>query len=127
MDSYNSSFIIAMSLLYLNAHQLYTKIEFGGVLLWYSGLSLQWRRFDPWPGNFRKLPAWPKNKNKIIEFLNSNCHCFALSKIQHFYKIIGFLHLIFCLISPLTFFSFVFLGPYLWHMEVPRLGVQLEL
>ena len=22
---------------------------------------------------------------------------------------------------------FVFLGPYLWHMEVPRLGVQLEL
>ena len=24
-------------------------------------------------------------------------------------------------------FSFFFLGPYLWHMEVPRLGVQLEL
>ena len=23
--------------------------------------------------------------------------------------------------------SFVFLGPYLWHMEVPRLGVQLKL
>ena len=30
----------------------------------------------------------------------------------------------------LTFFfflSFIFLGLYLWHMEVPRLGVELEL
>ena len=26
-----------------------------------------------------------------------------------------------------SFISFVFLGPYLWHMEVPRLGVELEL
>ena len=25
------------------------------------------------------------------------------------------------------FFSFVFLGPHLQHMEVPRLGVELEL
>ena len=25
------------------------------------------------------------------------------------------------------FWSFVFLGPYPWHMEVPRLGVKLEL
>ena len=25
------------------------------------------------------------------------------------------------------FLSFVFLGPHLWHMEVPRLGVELEL
>ena len=25
------------------------------------------------------------------------------------------------------FFSFVFLGLHLWHMEVPRLGVKLEL
>ena len=27
----------------------------------------------------------------------------------------------------LFFFSFVFLGPHLRHMEVPRLGVQFEL
>jgi len=26
-----------------------------------------------------------------------------------------------------TFFFFVFLGPHSWHMEVPRLGVELEL
>ena len=26
-----------------------------------------------------------------------------------------------------SFFFFGFLGPYLWHMEVPRLGVELEL
>ena len=26
-----------------------------------------------------------------------------------------------------NFFSFVFLGPYLWHVKVPRLGVQSEL
>ena len=25
------------------------------------------------------------------------------------------------------FFFFCFLGPYLWHMKVPRLGVKLEL
>ena len=25
------------------------------------------------------------------------------------------------------FFVFVFLGPHLWHMEAPRLGVELEL
>ena len=35
--------------------------------------------------------------------------------------------------NTLFFFSFffliffLFLGPYLWHMEVPRIGVQLEL
>ena len=27
----------------------------------------------------------------------------------------------------ITFFCFCFLGLYLWHMEVPRLGAQLEL
>ena len=29
--------------------------------------------------------------------------------------------------SPLTYFSFFFLEPHLWHMKVPRLGLQLEL
>ena len=24
-------------------------------------------------------------------------------------------------------FNFIFLRPYLWHMEIPRLGVELEL
>ena len=32
-----------------------------------------------------------------------------------------------CLSFFLFFFLFVFLGPHLWYMEVPRLGVQLEL
>ena len=27
-------------------------------------LSLLWHRFDPWPGNFRMLWAWPKKKKK---------------------------------------------------------------
>ena len=27
----------------------------------------------------------------------------------------------------LNFYFFVFLGPNLWHMEVPRLGVELDL
>ena len=27
----------------------------------------------------------------------------------------------------LSFFYLVFLGPHLWHMEVPRLGVKSEL
>ena len=29
--------------------------------------------------------------------------------------------------STLTFFFFSFLGPHLWHMEVPRLGTESEL
>ena len=31
--------------------------------------SLLWHRFDPWPGNFHTLQAWPKNqqtKQKIV-------------------------------------------------------------
>ena len=30
-------------------------------------------------------------------------------------------------INSFFFFFFVFLGPLLWHMEVPRLGVESEL
>ena len=42
------------------------------------------------------------------------------------------LHLTFCTIVSLElkklFFLFlVFLGPHLWHMEVPRLGAESEL
>ena len=33
----------------------------------------------------------------------------------------------FCFVSFVLFSSFVFLGPHPRHMEVPRLGVQLEL
>ena len=33
----------------------------------------------------------------------------------------GFIYFIFC------FLSFFFLGPHPWHMEVPRIGVELEL
>ena len=32
-----------------------------------------------------------------------------------------------CSIFSFLFFSFCFLGPHLWYMEVPRLGVELEL
>ena len=32
----------------------------------------------------------------------------------------------FCLFG-LVWFGFCFLGPHLWHMEVPRLGVESEL
>ena len=28
---------------------------------------------------------------------------------------------------PFTFCLFVFSGPHLWHMEVPRLEIQMEL
>ena len=40
-------------------------------------------------------------------------------------------HLPFCfclfVLGLVGFFFFVFLGPHLWHMEVPRLGVESEL
>ena len=31
------------------------------------------------------------------------------------------------ILNTAVFFFFVFLGPHLWHMEVLRLGVELEL
>ena len=34
---------------------------------------------------------------------------------------------IYILFQILSFFFFVFLGLHLWHVEIPRLGVQLEL
>ena len=36
-------------------------------------------------------------------------------------------HLSSFLVIDLSFFFVFFPGPHLWHMEVPRLGVQLEL
>ena len=36
-------------------------------------------------------------------------------------------HLTCCPLNYFFLFLFVFLGPHLWHMEVPRLGVTLEL
>ena len=37
------------------------------------------------------------------------------------------LDLHFHIVWPLFLFFFFFLGPHMWHMEVPRLGVELEL
>ena len=43
-----------------------------------------------------------------------------ISNITHFlYSLIYFI--------IAFFFLFGFLGPHVWHMEVPRLGVELEL
>ena len=47
----------------------------------------------------------------------------ALLGLQPFMDSI-FQLLLFC---KLFFFFFFFLGPHLWHMEVPKLGVELEL
>ena len=61
-------------------------------------LSLLWCRFVPWPGNFPRPWVWPKKKKQISEFINKA-----------------------------FFLFFCFLEPHLWHMEIPRLGVKLEL
>ena len=58
--------------------------------------------FDPWPGNFHMLSVQPEKKRKE----KLACNRSSL-----------FIYL----------FIFVFLGPYLQHMEVPRLGVESEL
>ena len=36
----------------------------GGLLVKDPALSLLWLGFDPWPGNFCMLQAWPKNTSK---------------------------------------------------------------
>ena len=36
----------------------------GGLMVQDPALALQWGRFDPWPGNFCMLWAWPKKKKK---------------------------------------------------------------
>ena len=48
------------------------------VLLWHSGfriqvLSLPWLGFDPWPGIFHMLLAWPKKKKKKITKIKIFC------------------------------------------------------
>ena len=50
----------------------------------------------------------------------------TLNEAQTWHIICGFCFLFFvCLFVCL--FAFGFLGPHLWHMEVPRLEVELEL
>ena len=67
-------------------------------------LSPLWCGFHLWPGNLRILWAWPPKKKKLV------FHFFFFFPVFFF------------------FFSFlVFLGPHLWHMGVPRLGVKSEL
>ena len=63
-------------------------------------------------------------KNKISGFL-----CFAAKIYLFSFKPVGFLPLRlneFCLCFLLCF-VFGFSGLHLWHMEVPRLGVDVEL
>ena len=38
-----------------------------------------------------------------------------------------FHYFVFVVVVVVAVLSFIFLGPHLWHIEVPRLGVQLEL
>ena len=50
---------------------------------------------------------------------HSKCHCLPPPDILVFFSLLGMNRLY----SP---FSFFFLGPHVLHMEIPRLGVDLE-
>ena len=52
------------------------------------------------------------NGNSLISFISSRDGSFSLSFFNHW---------------NLIYFIILFLGPYLQHLEIPRLGVELEL
>ena len=51
-------------------------------------------------------------------------YCFASILDKETDSLCALLHVVLCFFF---FFLFVFLGPHLWHIEVPRLGVKSEL
>ena len=53
--------------------------------------------------------------------------CFFLYKLMCFQKFLQWALYSFIYLFIYLFIYSVYLGPYPWHMEVPRLGVQLEL
>ena len=57
-----------------------------------------------------------------IPYINSLSKKWFVNIVFH-----HFLGNIICRTKLFNFFCLVFLGPHLWHIEVPRLGVELEL
>ena len=51
----------------------------------------------------------------------------CLAVISKYMLLLSSVLLSLCKSFACIFFSFFFLGPYPWHMEVPRLGVKSEL
>ena len=76
---------------------------------------------------YENANVWFKNLDKLIQQVNAQvsgfipwaCVLASLGLGSH----------ILSMDAILVFFSFffVFLGPHPWHMEVPRLGIELEL
>ena len=75
--------------------------------------------------------SWVANASQLLFFLN-----FMFLLILSFsllivltdpYDIIFILMALITIYMLMPFFFFCFLGPYLWHMEVSRLGVKSEL
>ena len=78
---------------------------FNLALLWLWYRSQLWLRFDLWLGNFHGEAMC---EGVAVPVLGSRWASWILS-------------------VEVFFFFLVFLGPYLWHMEFPRLGVEPEL
>ena len=97
---------------------------------------LLWCGFDPWPGNLCMLRVWPKKGGwGEIGFCCFCCNGVFSAYLNMFFQV-GFLFylqskllllLLFIYLFIYLFWSFCLLGPHQWHMEVPRLGVELEL
>ena len=62
----------------------------------------------------RKTKSWTSDCNMIFLLFGTLCNCTFLIKYH-------------CAVDLVYLFIFFFSGPHLWHMEVPRLGLQLEL
>ena len=76
------------------------------------------------PDRTTLLSSWPEER-KAVCLQNGPVRALSLSE-ENFVLPVLFL----ILFPPQVgspFFFFCFLGPYLWHMEVARLGVELEL
>ena len=69
-----------------------------------------------------------QHKGFLIKRTLHHCNSTRLQKLRAFFNFVfhGFLWF-FCFVLFCFVFAFCFLGLHLWHMEVPILGVKLEL
>ena len=89
-----------------------------------------WHMEVPRSGMESKLQVWPKLLQRQHRVLNLLCRKFLAKEILNFVWKLLFLPtliLSLSLLFYLFYFIFLFLGPHLQHVEVPRLGVVLEL
>ena len=84
--------------------------------------SLQlWLGFHPWPGNLDMPVGAAKKKSMCISYIKE---LLPKSLLKRFYQFLA-ININYKMYTLIFNSFFVFLGPHLWPMELPRLGIKL--